>query len=383
MRTDYALLIEQQKKYIEKVFRRNKLRIPLLALSPKMRKTFRKYTVHTSCSDEEDEFNYLSQVVDEIDRNAMFRFLNRVLHRIEDFVFEKKYKNQFYFVKKKLRREKEIYLSIVCIIKNEARYIREWIAYYKIMGVDHIFLFNNDSTDNVESTINGDVQSGYVTLINFPGANAQLPAYRLAAKALKGVCRWVAFIDADEFVIPIEGNLKEYLVKREQFPAIGINWVVYGTGGHVERPEGLVAENYLYTFEDKNNLLNLRIKSIANPKEIYDISSPHYCILKHGKYAVDEDDEEITSKWMYVSGSGAAFTGENKTQKVRINHYWTKSEQDLREKCNRGYAAGGFNPDYENIMKRLDYPQKEDRAIIPYVDKIKDMLNKSDKIGTY
>ena len=375
MQTDYTALIEQQRHYIEKVLLRDKLRIPRLLFSSKLRNTKKQYEHMKHFENKrDDEFLQLAALTDGIDRNGCYRFLNKALHIFNDFIFECKYRNNNIKIKKEMRKSGRNYLSIVCIIKNEALYIDEWIAFNKIIGVDHIYLFNNGSTDNIKDVIVKHVQSGYVTFIDFKGANAQLPLYRLTIRALKKISRWVAFIDADEFIIPTDCTLKEYMKKQEDYPGIGINWIVYGTGGHIKRPEGLVTENYLLTFEDPNNPLNLRIKSIVNPKETYDVSSPHFCILKKGKYAVDEDGNEITAKWMYTSGSGPAFTEKNKTNKIRINHYWTKSEQDLHDKCNRGYAAGSFSPDYENIMKRLDYPQKVDNTIGKYVPKIKETM---------
>lgn len=375
MNIDYAFLIEQHRHFIEKVLFHDKLRFPLLCLSSRARKVKKAYTaIGGEADNREREFSYLAELSDDICRNACYRLLNKLLHDFSDVVHRCKYGNDYRKIKQEMQKVGKQYLSVVCIIKNEARYISEWIAYYKMMGVDHIYLFNNGSTDNIEEVLKKYVQSGYVTLLKFNGANAQLPLYRLTLRALRKTSRWIAYIDADEFVLPREGTLREYMQTQEKHPGIGINWIVYGTGGHVERPEGLVTENYLLTFEDRNNLLNLRIKAIVNPKEVYDMASPHFCVLKNGKFVVDEDGEEITAKWMYVSGSGPAFTGENKTKKIRINHYWTKSEQDLREKSNRGYAAGGFNPDFENIMKRIDYPQMVDETIIKYVARIKEEM---------
>lgn len=372
--TDYETLITQHRCYITKVLKKDRLRIPLLLFSGKMRKLKTEYLRHTPFSENEKEFLYLAEVSGKIDQNNVYRFLNKTLHSVNDTIYEMKHHNHKGRIKQTIKKSGSQYLSIVCIIKNEARYISEWIAYYKVMGADHIYLFNNGSKDNIKEVLSPYVKEGYVTLVDFNGPNAQLPVYRMTAKYLKKKSRWVAYIDADEFILPKRGTLKEYLQSKEQYPALGINWVVFGPGGHKVRPKGLVTENYRETFEDKNNLLNLRIKSIVDPNEVYDISSPHFCILKRGRYGVDEEGCEIDTKWMYVGGSGAAFTETNKVEYIRINHYWTKSEQDLKEKCERGYASGGFNPDYENIMKRLDYPKKTDDAISVHIPAIKEKM---------
>ncbi len=374
MEYDYASLVKEQKQYINRVLKKDKLRIPMLFCSGKLRGLKKQYSLHTESDNLQQEFNDLSDIIDGIDRNKWYRFWNKCLHELQDMLFERKYKNPIGRIRTEIKKTGKNYLVIASIVKNEGRYIREWVAYYKLMKVDHIYLFDNGSTDSIRDILKKEIKEGYVTLIPFRGVNAQLPMYRLTAKLLKNQCRWVAYIDADEFILPQKGTLRDYLKTKENYPGIGINWIVYGPSGHVDRPEGLVMENYLQTFQDRDNVLNLRIKTIANPKEIYDVSSPHYCTLKNSRYAVDEDGEEITTKWMYVSGSGAAFTGENKTKRIRINHYWTRSEQDLREKCDRGYAAGSFSPDYQNIMSRLAYPQMMDYAIEPYVAEVKRLL---------
>lgn len=37
--------------------------------------------------------------------------------------------------------------SICAIVRNEARYILEWIAYHKAVGIDHFYIYDNQSTD--------------------------------------------------------------------------------------------------------------------------------------------------------------------------------------------------------------------------------------------
>ena len=36
------------------------------------------------------------------------------------------------------------------------------------------------------------------------------------------------------------------LVEYEEWPAVGVNWAMFGTSGHEKKPEGLVIENYLW-----------------------------------------------------------------------------------------------------------------------------------------
>ncbi|MBR2734192.1 MAG: glycosyltransferase family 2 protein, partial [Selenomonadaceae bacterium] len=38
-------------------------------------------------------------------------------------------------------------LAIAAILKNEGHYIKEWLDYHLLAGVDHFYLYDNDSTD--------------------------------------------------------------------------------------------------------------------------------------------------------------------------------------------------------------------------------------------
>ena len=48
--------------------------------------------------------------------------------------------------------------------KNEAPYLREWIEFNHIVGVDHFFLYNNNSEDNYEEIIEPYVKKWYRNL---------------------------------------------------------------------------------------------------------------------------------------------------------------------------------------------------------------------------
>jgi hypothetical protein len=46
-------------------------------------------------------------------------------------------------------------LTICAMFKNEAPWLKEWITYdQKVLGVDHFYLYNNDSTDVLEQYCN-------------------------------------------------------------------------------------------------------------------------------------------------------------------------------------------------------------------------------------
>ena len=131
---------------------------------------------------------------------------------------------------------------IVAIIKNEGEYIVEWVKYHRLVGVDHIFLYNNGSTDETKAFLAPYVDENFVTLLDFPGVGRQLPAYNDALKKYGKLCKYMAFIDADEFIYPMERKpvtevLDEIMAKNSHAGGIAVNWRVYGSSGHVAKPK--------------------------------------------------------------------------------------------------------------------------------------------------
>lgn len=272
-------------------------------------------------------------------------------------------------IKRKCNRYND-YLSIACIVKNEEIYIAEWIEFHILVGVERFYIFDNGSTDNTRNMLQPYIDRGIVIYIDYPGKAAQINAYNDALRLAGKNTKWLAFVDADEFIVPVkEDNVKSVLKEFEDEPSLGVNWIVYGPCGHQHRPEGLVINNYKKTFADRNNELNCRIKSIVQPKKTKCMITPHFGIYKKQQFAVNEKHDIITGAAAYVQ-DGRACTLVNSVEKIRINHYWTKSLDELKTKCNRGYPDGTSNPQYERTLERVNYPLVEDNITDRFANKI-------------
>lgn len=97
--------------------------------------------------------------------------------RNENFVYKTKYcitvmqcigyKVLKTIFRKKASDDKKYYVSICGIFKDEAFYLKEWIEYHKKAGVDHIYLYNNNSTDNYLTVIKPYLEERYIDLIDW------------------------------------------------------------------------------------------------------------------------------------------------------------------------------------------------------------------------
>lgn len=142
--------------------------------------------------------------------------------------------------------QKKYYSSICAIFKNEAPYLVEWIEFYKKIGLDHLYLYNNESTDNYFEKIKPYIESGFVTLYDWPYAQGQLSAYKDCIEKHRNDVNWIGFIDLDEFVTPLlYDNINEFLREFESYGSVLIPEVVYGSAGIESRD---IEESVLGTF---------------------------------------------------------------------------------------------------------------------------------------
>lgn len=138
-------------------------------------------------------------------------------------------------------------VSICAIFKNEAKYFEEWIKWHKIIGIDHFYLYNNNSEDNYKDVLDPFIKEGTVELIEWPYEQGQMSAYTDCVNKKSFESDWIGFIDLDEFIVPIkDNNIKEFLKKfKKNRPAVLLYWQFFGTSGIIERPKNsLITEEF-------------------------------------------------------------------------------------------------------------------------------------------
>ena len=176
----------------------------------------------------------------------------------------------------------KIDLAICAIVKNEAPYIKEWIEYHKMIGVQKFYIYDNESTDNLLSVLAPYIYRGLVEYTQIEGYAKQLVAYNECLEKCRENVKWLAYIDLDEFIVPVKGySLAKVLKEYEEFPGIGINWVMYDSDEHIEKPKGGVIENYTRCRYNYAHGENHHIKSIVKPSQVIKMQSPHHALYEN------------------------------------------------------------------------------------------------------
>jgi hypothetical protein len=231
---------------------------------------------------------------------------------------------------------KKCYAAVCTMVKDELD-LREWVAYHLAVGFDHLLVYDNESRLPVSVLLGDFVAAGVVTVLRVQGRFQQCrTVYVDALERARGRADWMAFIDADEFILPhATDDIREYLAAIEKYAAVGLNWQIFGDAHHIARPQGQLIESYTLRGETDYEE-NKHVKSIVKPSETLWPGNPHCFHMRDRRLVVDGDGEMMPVHPRHHQ----AFCFPPAVSKIQINHYYTRSLEDFRMKQNRGGGAG-------------------------------------------
>lgn len=178
------------------------------------------------------------------------------------------------------RRQLKYRISLCLIFKDEAPFLKEWIDYHLAIGVDHFYLYNNNSTDNFREIVMPYIEKGIITLIDWPEQNSQFKCYKHCYDTFRNESNWISFLDADEFIcLKEKNNLNEWLIQFDKYHAINIHWLMFCTGGVLKHDYSKnVIEQYYSSWTD----FWMRGKCIINTR--FDIANFNTWWVHHHTY---------------------------------------------------------------------------------------------------
>ncbi|MES2200114.1 MAG: glycosyltransferase family 92 protein [Chlamydiota bacterium] len=249
---------------------------------------------------------------------------------------------------------------VASMFRNTAPYLKEWVEYHKMVGVDHFWLYNDASTDNWEEVLQPYIEEGLVEVFYWPASGgfwvpAQMAAFADGARRALGVAKWIALIDQDEFLLPVlDKTIPECLKRRfSDAPAIYVNWLNFGTSGISLEEESPMLFR-LTACSKKTHSRNAVGKSIFRPEcaDIGQMWSPHFCPLKPGYSYVNGD----CKKTLIAVGSDLKTDGEHHSKYIRINHYAHRDEKYFFNiRLPRDSERGLMLKHYKEYNKERDY----------------------------
>ena len=252
--------------------------------------------------------------------------------------------------------EKQLKTLICCIGKNENRYVREYVEWYKHIGVTHIRIYDNNDIDGeyFDEVIKDYIDEGYVDIVDYRGRKlCQLQSYEECYKELGNEYDWVLFIDCgDEYLDFFDhNNISDYLSEScfNEYDMIHINLMTFGDNDNIYYEDKLLRDRFTrpipydtciaYNFPE-----NYHVSSIVRgrlPEVLWRMTphTPYPCKLR----CCNDVGEPVNTESPFA---GYSF------MKAFFRHYTTKSAEEYCEKMKRGFPDSIV--DYEQIKNLVE-----------------------------
>lgn len=222
-------------------------------------------------------------------------------------------------------------LGIVTMFKNEANYLKEWIEYHHMLGVEHFLLYNDRSVDHWAEVLEPYISSNLVEVIYwhalpgieiFPGW--QTEAYKDGIRRSEGNTKWLAFIDVDEFILPKKNATIIECLNQYYSTADGvfICWRNFGTGKlYIKAGEPILTQ--LTAASHPLHPKNASGKSIVKVDKVSidRVWTPHHLALIQGAQYYNGSGRPL-----YFNDRDLRVDPQHTSDHIQINHYVMRDE---------------------------------------------------------
>ncbi|PIV73413.1 MAG: hypothetical protein COW55_13105 [Rhodobacteraceae bacterium CG17_big_fil_post_rev_8_21_14_2_50_65_11] len=277
--------------------------------------------------------------------------------------------------------------TVLSCMKNEGLFLLEWVAYYRLLGVDHIVVISNDCTDGTDLMLDRLQDLGHVKHIRNRGYEADSPQIHGLRMAMEDVpevrdANWLLHVDSDEFLNVFHGNrrLDDLIAVVQGFDACAIAWRPFGDNGLKTWPGGNVLEQF--TRCDKKP-----IWASAFHKALFRPASFQTMTVHMPKHPKRPDASQCNTRGEAIDTT-ALYTMAHERHRgmdrarltwdgACLNHYTIKSEDLFLLKNDRGDGADrGGTKRYLNstFHRRYNTNRASDETILRHLPELNDRL---------
>ena len=228
--------------------------------------------------------------------------------------------------------------AVVTSMRDDGIVLLEWIAHYRALGFEGIFIYSNDNEDGSTELLKHLAGLGEITFLeNVTSVNHEIKIAEHAIQFLPELrhFEWVFFTDSDEFLVPGPGfgtEIGRVLdAVRQRYPdtppdCILYNWKVFVSGSDFARRPGLLLERYCYGYPEEHVKPFVRLASVYSMRHnhVPEMKPPGLCLNS----ALQPVPNPGPRGQMPADCSGG-----------QVNHYWTRSFEEFSLKKARGDRA--------------------------------------------
>jgi glycosyl transferase family 2 len=216
----------------------------------------------------------------------------------------------------------------VAMMKNEAPYLLEWIAYHRVLGFESFLIYDNYSNDASARILAPLARAGIVDVMQWRDrVRKQRKAYNNARRRLTGVVEWCLYIDLDEFLMLDPGlTLEDLVPKAPDAAGVVIPWRFFGSANLRNRGIELTIERFVKARRRNDKFAKSLVRLAA-------IHTMHVHAPRHydGRL-LDLEGNVIPRETLGPLPKPAGGP-------ARLHHYFTRSWEEFECKRMRGRGA--------------------------------------------
>ncbi|XP_037421881.1 glycosyltransferase family 92 protein Os08g0121900-like [Triticum dicoccoides] len=214
--------------------------------------------------------------------------------------------------------------NLICactMIHNVSKFLREWVLYHAAVGVDHFILYDNGSKDDLADQVAQLRSAGIsISTVPWPWIKMQEAGFSHCAATHQSSCKWMAFIDVDEFVFspnwersekPSKSMLEAIVQVDPDVGQVHLWCFDFGPSGQTSHPQEGVIQGY-----------TCRLKRFLRHKSLVLLA------------AVDHSLENAIHHFTLKAGFKSI-----RSMQARVNHYKYQAWTEFKHKFKRRVSA--------------------------------------------
>ena len=195
-------------------------------------------------------------------------------------------------------------ITLGLVAKDESKYLKEWILYHKLIGINNFSIYLHNNTDNSANVL-------FDLGVNIKNVSSESLGFEVKNKLYTEIIQeanteFVCCLDIDEFIVlPEYEDIRDFLSSSlyDGFGGIVLHQNIFGSNDHKESPEGLVIDNYTKRHPDNFDFP----KNYPNFQKPYDLFKIIKTIVRRRSLKKVLDSHEYVTSTPVVDENGQLY----------------------------------------------------------------------------
>ncbi len=263
-----------------------------------------------------------------------------------------------------------VHFGLATNVKDEPR-LREWLVYHRLIGFEHILVFDNESGGNLAAELS---DLPFVRVIRAVGSKVKRWTTIDAVLYFRGRADWMLYLDADEVFVPQgEMNVSSFIESfGDGVGQVSVPWLPFGSSWRIKSPPG----SLLLAYQRRHGLVAKTVKSFVRLEAMRHLpNDPHHF--------------RISNKWKWIFASGEQTKVHILSPEQResypssgafIAHFMSQSWEDLwlRKGSRRDDFFGSRRPLHVLAQLWSAHNEVHDPILNSWGEHVKGLLNLPD-----